>query len=525
MKDAQDEKVKLHSYKPHTDECCKPCPKPPKKNCIFTFTPDQADLFEDLLDDLIASIQSSYIPPAGPLPNVLKVLQNLFKTMRLSLRDKAALFAATELNITAYEQSDEWSDALIAATGQTLTELYAFSLLACVSSDVKDGWVSRIRLAETNLAGISGSVPPAISGTVINLDGGNVPTSLSLNTSTGFPANGAIAVTNFTSIGIPVSSSNSGQSVSIELANNFGGNNFAFSMPRQGTLTAITASFFPTNTTISGGSIRIQAQLCRALPNSPLYTPLIAIPETVAALSPTLSGSTSGITCGVSLQNLSVALNPEDRLVLVFTISSSNPNVSPSTLTGTIGGTLTILPVNAPPTSVGPIIPLACKNSVSLDFSPSGFGTSAGIVGFGFSENQQFTSFGASIDVSPQLAAFTSPLAGSGTLTAFAAYFSIDISQTSALEQPITVYAQPYKYTAANQISPIPDTLLHVGDFLETKITQTTPPVHAIKTGLNITVNQGDRIVLVFTVLSAGTPAGGVVRGWASGGVSIGPGS
>lgn len=511
--------------KPNSDDHCIPCPKPSKKNCIISFTPLQADIFEELLDDLIASIQPSYIPPEGPLPNVLKVLQNLFKTMRLSLRDKADLFAATELNITAYEQSDDWSNALISATGGTLTELYAFSLLACVPSDVKDGWVNRIRLAETNLAEVSGFVPPAISGTVINLDGGNVQTSLSLNTSSGLPSNGAIAVTHFTSVSIPIQSSASGQSIAIELANSFGGNNFAFSMPRQGTLTSMTASFAPTNTTISGGSIRVQAQLCRALPGFSLYTPFVTIPETVASLAPSLSGSTSGITCAVSLQNLNIALNPEDRLILVFTISSSNPQVNPSTLTGTLGGTITVLPVNAPPASVGPIIPIASKNSVSLDFSASGFGTSAGVIGFGYSENQPFTSFGASIEVSPQLASSTLPLAGSGIITAFAAYFSIDVSQPTTLEQPVTVFAQPYKFSGTNQISPIPDTLLHVGTFIETVVTSLSPPVHAIKTGLNIAVNEGDQIVLVFTVSSGGTPAGGVVRGWASGGVSIGPGS
>ncbi|OXM17211.1 hypothetical protein [Paenibacillus herberti] len=526
MKEELNKNVKLHSYKPHSLDHCKPCPKPPRKNCLIIFTPAQADLFEGLLDGLITSISNSFIPPAGPLPSVLKVLQNLFKEMRLSLRDQAALFAATELNITAYEQSDDWSDALIAATSQTLTELYALSLLACVSSEVKDGWVIRIRMAETNLAGVSGAVPPAISGTVLMFDGGNVPASVSLSTSNGLPATGAIAITNFTSGSIPVTTTSSGQVVSIELANNVGGNNFAFSMPRQGTIVTFSAGFIPANTTISGGSITIQVQLCRALPGSPLYTPLVAIPGTVASLAPTLSGSTAGISCAVSMQNLNIPLSAEDRLVLVFTISSSNPKVTPATLSGTFGGNITIQPVNAPPTSVGPIIPIASNRAVNLDFSPSGFGTSAGIIGFGFSESEDFVSFGAPIDVTPQLANFTTPLAGAGIITAFAAYFSIDVSQTSVLQQPITVYAEIYKYsTTTSQVSPLSATLLHVGDFLETNITQTTPPVHGLKTGLNIAVNQGDHLVLVFTVLSAGTPAGGLVRGWASGGISIGPSS
>ncbi|OXM17212.1 hypothetical protein [Paenibacillus herberti] len=526
MSDDLSAKVNLHSYKPHTEEHCKPCPKPPKRNCLIIFTPDQADLFQDLLDGLIASIKISFLPPAGPLPSVLRVFQNLFKEMRLSLRDQAALFAATELNITAYEQSDRWSDALIAATGQTLTEFYALSLLACVSSDVKDGWVIRIRMAETNLAGVSGAVPPAISGTVVTFDGGNVETSLSLSTTTGLPINGAIPVINFTSGSIPVTTTSAGQVVSIVLANNAGGNNFAFSMPRQGTLTTLSVSFFPANTTISGGSITVQVQLCRALPGSPLFTPLVAIPGTVASLVPALSGNTKFVGCALSLDNLNIALSPEDRLALVFTISSSNPKVTPSTLTGTLAGFITIQPVNAPPTSAGPIIPIASDHSVNLEFGSNGSTLSAGIIGYGFSENQDFVNFGSPINVTSQLANFTTPLTANGTITEFAAYFSINVIQTSALVQPITVFAEIYKYSpATNQVSPLPDTFLHVGDFLETVITQTTPPVHNVKTGLNIAASAGDRYVLVFTVLSAGPVPSGLVSGWASGGISVGPSS
>ncbi|OXM17213.1 hypothetical protein [Paenibacillus herberti] len=497
------------------------------KNGIIPFTPLQEQIFSGLLSDLIASIQPGFIPPAGPLPNVFKILQNLFKSMRLGLRDQADLFAATELPITAYEQSDGWTPALIAATQTALTELYAFSLLGCVSSPVKDGWVSQIRTAETNLAGISGAVPPVISGTVISLDGGKVETALSFSLTTALPTEGAIPVTDFTSKSIPVTTNDIGQNVSIVLADQFGGNNFAFSMPRSGTLTAITASFSPNDLTITGTFIVALAQLCRALPDASPYGPFTAIPGTLVQLSPGLTGDISGITFQGSLNSLNIPLNPEDRLVLVFTLVASidsNPNVT--TIQGTLGGTIAIEPVNAPPSSVGPIIPIASNQPVNLDFSSEGFGTSAGIVGFGFSENQDFFSFGLPINVSSQLANFTSPLAGDGIITAFAAYFGIDVSQTSSLEQPITVLAEIYKYSpSTNEVSPMPDTLLHVGDFLQTTITEATPGVHGLKTGLNISVNEGDRLVLVFTVLSAGTVSGGLVQGWASGGISIGPSS
>ncbi|MCM3749891.1 hypothetical protein M3223_21385 [Paenibacillus pasadenensis] len=166
-----------------------------KKSCVIPFTSLQEEIFSSLLNDLVVSIQPSFIPPNGPLPNVFKVLQNLFKSMRLGLRDQAGLFAATELLITAYEQSDGWSPALIAATQSALTELYAFSLLACVSSSVKDGWVESIRLAETNLADISGFVPPVISEIEISFDGGGIVTALSFSPTTSLPTEGAIPIT------------------------------------------------------------------------------------------------------------------------------------------------------------------------------------------------------------------------------------------------------------------------------------------------------------------------------------------
>ncbi|MCM3749889.1 hypothetical protein M3223_21375 [Paenibacillus pasadenensis] len=516
------EKAALHSYRPHSQEHCKPCPKPPERNCIISFTPLQADVFEGLLDDLISSIQPIYFPPAGPLPNVLKVLQNLFKDMRLTLRDKAGLFAATELNITAYEQSEDWSAALIAATGQTLTELYAFSLLACVSSLVKDGWVSRIRLAETNLTGITNFVPPAIPATILAFDGGNTTTSLSLNKLTGLPTQGAIPIVNFTSTNIPVTTNSLGQNVSIVLANNFGGNNFAFSMPQSSTITSITASFSPLPTTISGGTITVQVQLCRALPDQSLYQPLVAIPGSVFSLSPSLFGTIPGnFTCQINQSGLSVPVDAEDRLALVFTISSSQPNPVPDTLLGTLEGAISFVPADGTEV-LEQLIPFASRLTVDLSENQIGLPITLGVVGFGNSNTQTNSNPGTIDPVDATgFASFTVPIQEDGTLTSAAFYFSLTSGQTLIL--PPATLAAVYRFTSTSTQATLlsPDTVLNLSILQPGTYTETSPASHGNITGLNIPVNEGDRLLLVFwmnTILISDS-----ITGWASGGVSIGP--
>ncbi|MCM3749888.1 hypothetical protein M3223_21370 [Paenibacillus pasadenensis] len=512
-------KTKPDSYKPHSPDHCKPCPKPPQRNCIIPFTPLQADIFETLLDNLIASIQSVYIPPAGPLPNVLKVLQNLFKDMRLTLRDKAGLFAATELNITAYEQSEDWSAALIAATGQTLTELYAFSLLACVSSPVKDGWVSRIRLAETNLAGITNLVPPAIPGTLLVLDGGKTTTSLSVNSLTGLPSQGAIPITNSTSESIPVTTNSLGQNVSIVLADNFGGNNLAFSMPQSTTVTSITASFFPQPTTILAGTITVQVQLCRALPDFSLYQPLVAIPGTVFSLLPILTGVVPrDFSCQITQSGLNIPVNAEDRLALVFTITASQANPDLDTLFGTIEGTITFAP--AEEEAPGQIVPFASRQTVDLTGDAAAAALTLGVVGFGNSNTQINSNTGtlSPVDASGFMA-FTDPIQQSGTLTTLAAYFSLTSGSTLP-ESPSTLVAV-YRFTDTNNEAAVLsfDAITNLSFLPPGTYTETSPASHGTITGLNIPVNAGDRLLIVFSMNFVFV--GGAATGWGSGGAFI----
>ncbi|SDS15714.1 hypothetical protein SAMN05444162_0857 [Paenibacillaceae bacterium GAS479] len=348
----------------------KPCNKR-RRSCIVPLTSLQETIFKGLLDDLVIAIQSNFVPPSGPLPSILKVFQNLVDSLSLSLGDKADLLAATELNITAYEQSEEWSTALIAATQQTLTELYSLSLLACVSSAVKDNWTSTIRLAETNLADITGAVPPVVdTGTVLSFTSGFGPMDLSLNGRSGLPTGGVIIGSGFQSRNISITSDDSTANIAIILADSLGGNNYAFSMPHGGTLNSITASFTLTSPPVLIRSpITIQAQLCRSAPNASPYSPCTTIPGAIVSLIPSLSGNSSGLTCQGSLDGLSIPLNPRDRLVVVFTASSApNSLTNPTDIFGAGAASITIGGMEGTPPSNEKIIPFASFSPIFNQF-------------------------------------------------------------------------------------------------------------------------------------------------------------
>ncbi|OXM17219.1 hypothetical protein [Paenibacillus herberti] len=505
-----------------------PCPKPPAQGCIIHFTQLQTNLFGQLLDDLTASIQPFYIPPAGPLPNVLKVLQNLFKTMTsLSLRDKADLFAATELPITAYEQSDGWSAALIAATQTTLTELYAFSLLACVSSSIKDDWVIQIRLAETNLAGVSGSTPPVISGTVLTLDGGNEQTFLSYDPVTLLSTDGAIPGIGFTSPGVPFTTSNMGLDVSVVLT----GQQpeafyYAFSMPQSAVITGMTAQFIPSDIQISGVFIAVRAQLCQADPDVSPYVPFDGIPDTLIRLRPALFGNTARITCEGSLNDLNVPIAAEERLVLVFTIVAETPfgPSPPNTIQGTLSATITIEPANPSDPQIDQIIPFASQTLVSLETMEGGTPSAGAVVGFGFSENSMFPPEGAPFVVSSELNSFTIPIPFGGTVTSIAAYFGLLSGQI--LTDSFTIFVSLNRYNPSNNtITRVNNLSFFLINIPAGTYTESSPGIHGLSNmfPIEINVNSGDQLVLLFSVSANTSGQAAIIEGWVSGGLSIGP--
>ncbi len=98
--------------------------------------------------------------------------------------------------------------------------------------------------------------------------------------------------------------------------------NFAFSMPRAGTITSISA-YFSTTAALSliGSSITIRAQLYVSSTPNNLFVP---IPGAVVNLAPSLTGTisigdiSSGITTG-----LSIPVTAQSRLLMVFSATSS----------------------------------------------------------------------------------------------------------------------------------------------------------------------------------------------------------
>lgn len=102
--------------------------------------------------------------------------------------------------------------------------------------------------------------------------------------------------------------------------------NFAFTMPRDGVITAIDV-FFSTTAALSlvGTSITITAQLYESIaPNNTMT----AIPGTAVALTPALTGTLSvgNISKGI-LTGLSIPVPAQTRLMLVLTATASGVNL------------------------------------------------------------------------------------------------------------------------------------------------------------------------------------------------------
>ncbi|QTM99580.1 bclB domain-containing protein [Sediminibacillus dalangtanensis] len=108
--------------------------------------------------------------------------------------------------------------------------------------------------------------------------------------------------------------------------------NFAFSVPREGTITSIDAYFSTTASVDLIGDITINAQLYRSPdPATNIFDP---IPETLVTLTPDI---TAPITIGEisrgSLDGLNVPVTEGDRLLLVFSATASGIE-----LAGTVAG-------------------------------------------------------------------------------------------------------------------------------------------------------------------------------------------
>jgi BclB C-terminal domain-containing protein len=162
-------------------------------------------------------------------------------------------------------------------------------------------------------------------GTIIPYASGTTPLTLTTLT-TALPSTGFVSAIGFgeTQNGITITA---GGELSLSTGN------MAFTMPRNGTITAIRAFF--TNiipVTLGATVIQISAQLYFAEPNSNVFRPLA---DTRVDLTPTLTGTVpANSTFTGSLKNLRVRVDRGTRLLLVFFASITGAPAVAVTVTG-----------------------------------------------------------------------------------------------------------------------------------------------------------------------------------------------
>lgn len=127
--------------------------------------------------------------------------------------------------------------------------------------------------------------------------------------------------------------------------------NYAFSMPRDGTLTSFSAYFsvpvdFPLNgDDYSPNTLTIQAQVYTSAPPSgpnDTFSPITPNPA-IVTLSPTLSGAPSGnIYCHGATSGLNISLATETRVLVVFSMTASGPTGTTQYVQGLASAGITI---------------------------------------------------------------------------------------------------------------------------------------------------------------------------------------
>lgn len=114
--------------------------------------------------------------------------------------------------------------------------------------------------------------------------------------------------------------------------------NYAFSVPRAGVITSLSAYFSAVTAVTAGSAVTITAQVYRSTTPNNVFSP---VPGALVTLAPALSGVvslgtiTNGITTG-----LNIPVNAQDRLLLVFSSSASLPLIT--SLTGYASAGLSI---------------------------------------------------------------------------------------------------------------------------------------------------------------------------------------
>ncbi|MEK3913809.1 exosporium glycoprotein BclB-related protein [Paenibacillus sp. FSL H7-0331] len=152
-----------------------------------------------------------------------------------------------------------------------------------------------------------------------------------------------------------------------------------------------------------------------------------------------------------------------------------------------------------------------------------------GLIGFGSSETNANV-LGGTIDLTGAggtLINFAFSVPRAGTITGITAYFSTPLAITALALGPLNVTAELYiSTTPNNSFVAIPGTLVTLAPALTPAlITFIIPPTISTGslTGLSIPVSQGNRLLMVFSVVA---PVGSlniavVVPGYASAGITI----
>lgn len=178
--------------------------------------------------------------------------------------------------------------------------------------------------------------PPRNTGSVIPFSSGTAALAFA-TTATGLVGTGGIIGFGTSVSAVPITTSATGNTLTLPTA---AGTTEAFSVPRAGSITAISASYTPTTavTVPAGATAVIRAQVYRAPAGSNVFTATGAYVDLTPALTGTVAvGTTLQGTADVS----SVPVAPGDRLVMVFTVSGTGIT-APLTVTGAATAGITI---------------------------------------------------------------------------------------------------------------------------------------------------------------------------------------
>ncbi|WP_261752087.1 exosporium glycoprotein BclB-related protein [Rossellomorea vietnamensis] len=171
----------------------------------------------------------------------------------------------------------------------------------------------------------------------------------------------------------------------------------------------------------------------------------------------------------------------------------------------------------------GSIIPYASGLPVALTTVAGGLVGTTSLVGFGNSITGVTLLESGQIDLTGAggtLLNFAFSVPRGGTITSMSAFFSATASVT--LVGDTTIIAQLYRSAdpSTNTFDPIPETLVSLNPTITAPITLGDVSRGALS-DLAVTVDQGDRLLMVFSATVTGITLVGTVLGYASAGVTI----